>query len=362
MSLKLPYNFKRLIAYTVSAGAAGLADIGLFSLLTAKVFPAEPLFTTLAAVIARVVSSVINFLINCRYVFHGQKRTAVLRYYTLWAVQLAASCLLVNLIGHGLKTNLTVAKACGDLALGFVSYQIQGRWVFKPVKGFYGPIARIARNILRIFSKMYDTDLRKTEEPKVYVCRHLNMHGPYTTIKWLPFHVHPMVLHVFFDRKLAAEQYNKYTFTVRRGKDAKAFSIAALIMSNITVPVIQSLQAIPTHRDSASMSTLKHGLRYLLKGEDVIVFPDVNYTGGYGSDTQLYSGFFLLGDLYYRKTGKKLEFVPLVLDDEHRRIEARPPIAVSNFRNEGEFATAYMKAAINKEELDSFKGCKASTQ
>lgn len=355
MSFKLHYNFKRLIAYTFSAGAAGLADIGLFSLLTAKVFPSDPLFTTLAAIIARVVSSVINFLINCRYVFHGQKRSAVLRYYTLWAVQLAASCLMVNLIGHGLQTNLTVAKACGDLFLGFISYQIQSRWVFSPVKGFYGPIARIARNTLRIFSKMYDTDLRKSEEPKVYVCRHLNMHGPYTTIKWLPFHVHAMVLNVFFDRKLAAEQYNRFTFTVRRGKQAKNFSIAALIMSNITVPVIRSLQAIPTYRDSGSLTTVKQGVKYLIKGEDVIVFPDVNYTGGYDSDTELYSGFLLMGDLYFRKTGKALEFVPLVLDDEKRRIDERPGIKLTNFRQESDAAVAYLKAAINKEPLEVFE-------
>ena len=55
---------------------------------------------------------------------------------------------------------------------------------------FYGGFGRFARWVLRTFSHRYEAKVQAPEKPTVYVCRHLNMHGPYTTLKWLPFHVH----------------------------------------------------------------------------------------------------------------------------------------------------------------------------
>ena len=122
---------------------------------------------------------------------------------------------------------------------------------------FYGRFARFARLLLRTFSRRYEAKVDAPETPAVYVCRHLNMHGPYTTLKWLPFQVHPFSLNVFFSDETAIRQYREYTFSVRRGKPVKKFSINAWITGKVTVRLLRSFQAIPVYRDSQAIRTMR---------------------------------------------------------------------------------------------------------
>ena len=117
-----------------------------------------------------------------------------------------------------------------------------------------------------------------------------------------------------------------------------------------------SLQGIPVYRNSiASISTLKTGLKYLLKGESLIVYPDIDYAGNYGKPSEIYDGFLMLGDMYHKKTGKALSFVPLVIDNEHRHITEKKAVCVSDFRHECAGAADYLKRAINKEDIHTLR-------
>ena len=85
---------------------------------------------------ARVLSSVFNFSLNRNAVFKSQSglKQTVVRYYILWFCQLACSYALVYIATKLLALSIVlsgIAKIIIDLALFFVSYQIQKRWVFK---------------------------------------------------------------------------------------------------------------------------------------------------------------------------------------------------------------------------------------
>lgn len=212
----------------------------------------------------------------------------------------------------------------------------------------YGPFGRFARWLLRTFSRRYRCDFEIPQEPVVFVCRHLDMHGPYTTMKWLPTELHPLIMHMFFDRETTVKHMTEYTFSARYGKKARKFSPLAHIMGWIMPPLTKSLQAVPVYRGGMrSMTTIKQGLKYLLKNESLIVYPDIHYTDGYGQPSEIYAGFLAMGELYYKKTGRKLSFLPLRIDDENRRIVAGTPISLTNFREEGPAAAAHLKAQIN---------------
>lgn len=215
-------------------------------------------------------------------------------------------------------------------------------------EGFYGSYARFGRWLLRIFSRKYSTDISRPDEPAVYVCRHLNMHGPYTTLKWLPFDLHPMIIHMFFERKKTVKHMTQYTFAERYGKEPKKFSLAAHVMSWIAPPMMRSLQGVPVYRKGMQVvSTLKCGLKYLLKGESLIIYPDVDYTGSYEKPSEIYEGFLYMGELYHKKTGKMLRFVPLIIDDECRQIRSGRPVVLCSYRQEAGEAAAAIKHAIN---------------
>ncbi len=214
---------------------------------------------------------------------------------------------------------------------------------------FWGSYARFARWLFRVFSRRYEVMFEQPDEPVVYVCRHLNMHGPYTTLKSLPFDVHPMVIHVFFDRKKTVEHMKSYTLAARYGRKERKFSLLAHIMSWIDPPLMHSMQGVPVYREGTqSISTLKRGLNYLLQGESLVIYPDVNYTAGYDQPSEIYEGFLCMGELYYKKTGKQLQFIPLIIDDQNRRLCAGAPVTLHKFREDGQEVAQKLKQAINR--------------
>ena len=349
-------TLRNLNYYLFSSALSGILDVFVFFILSSVVLvEVSAVNTLIATVSARVASSVLNFILNRRYVFGGKSRRSVYRYYVLWFCQLGASYGLIFLFGNVLGLPMTPMKLAGDLVLSFFSYQIQQGWVFrnKERNQFYGPLVTFARRVARIFTKKYKSIVLPPEEPTVYVCRHLNMHGPLTTVIRLDFHVHPMILSCFFDKDDCYKQYAEFTFTERRGKRKKKHDWKAYWASRIVPPVMRSLRAIPVYRemDVNSMQTMRKTLTYLKNNESVIVYPDKEYTAGYETVSELYEGFLLLGQLYKRETGRSLRFVPLYIDEAGRSIKESAPVTVDDFRTGRAEAYAYIKEAINGNEI-----------
>ena len=341
--------------YLLSSVLSAVVDVGVFFVLSTFIFPAvSPLWNLLATVSARVISSVVNFAFNYKYVFGGAGKSAIVRYYVLWACQLSASYGLVSLFSHAFSFTgvaLSAAKAVGDLCLALLSYQIQQYWVFRgrDPKSFYGPAISYARAAARVFSRSYRCNVLPYDEGTVYVCRHLNMHGPYTTLKWLKFHVHPMMLSCFLDRKEFYDQLTGYTFTARRGKKKKKYSLKAAIASVGIVAAARSIRAIPVYRGSIKVTkTFRLATDALLRGQPVIVYPDIDYADERGED-DIYDGFLYLGEIYRRKCGKSLRFVPIYIDDERRKLEEFDAETVDNFKEDAPRVREYLRRAINGE-------------
>lgn len=337
--------------YLLSSALSGILDIAVFFILSSVVLgELSAVNTLIAAVGARVASSLLNFSLNYKYVFEGKSKRSMLRYYILWFCQLGASYGLVFLFGNIIGWNLTVMKVIGDLILGFFSYQIQRLWVFKHEgqNVFYGAFVGVIRQIARAFSKRYRSNVMPRNEGVVYVCRHLNMHGPYTSLKWLNFHVHPMVLSPFFDYKECYRQFADYTFTERAGKKKKSFNLKAFLSSRFVPPAVKSLKAVPVYRQSVALiKTFRSSVEYLQKNESLIIYPDIDYTADRDNPSEIYDGFLYLGELYKRVTGNSLKFIPLYIDEEHKKIIEFDYITIDNFRNDKKDVAEYLKRAIN---------------
>lgn len=132
---KKPGSF---LKYSASSVICFLLDYGLFTLLNAVLLRnmADGARELIATYGARIVSAVVNFLLNRNLVFHdaSDPRRAAVRYALLAVAQAAVSALLVYAIRRltGSSTLMeTAIKVPVDVALFLASYQIQKRWVFK---------------------------------------------------------------------------------------------------------------------------------------------------------------------------------------------------------------------------------------
>ena len=122
------------IKFSVSGLLSSIIDIGVFAFVTKLLFKNLNVIGIVFAgtMIARVISSIFNFLMN-RQVFQskGIIGKSMLRYYILCVLQLILSWVLVVLVFNKIQWDTTVIKIIIDTCLFFVSYQIQRRWVFK---------------------------------------------------------------------------------------------------------------------------------------------------------------------------------------------------------------------------------------
>ena len=176
------------------------------------------------------------------------------------------------------------------------------------------------------------------------------MHGPYTTIKWMPFDVHPMMLNIFTDYEAAKKQYLTYTFSVREGHEPRKRDWRASVAARLAVLASTTFQAVPVYRDAQAVKTMRRSMQVLEKGESIIVWPDVEYRAGYDKPCSIYQGFLFLGELYWRKTGKTLQFVPLYIDDAGRRLIAREPVTLTNYKQQAEEVAVKLAKAIDAPE------------
>lgn len=125
------------IGFAASSISTTAIDFAVFAALFALLKEKAGGFTELAAtVIARVISSATNFLLNHKLVFKSKNsiRSSLVRYYCLAIPQMAASAGLVTLLNRCFSNSATLLttliKAVVDVSLFFLSFFIQKKWVF----------------------------------------------------------------------------------------------------------------------------------------------------------------------------------------------------------------------------------------
>ena len=129
--------YRIIFAFVFSSAASCLIDYLIFTVL---VFLLDPVMTRgvklLAAFLpARVVSSLFNYTMNRKTVFHSDApvKKTIARYYILCVAQAACSYgllwLLSELLDAGSLLEI-VLKAVVDMVLFLISFRIQQAWVF----------------------------------------------------------------------------------------------------------------------------------------------------------------------------------------------------------------------------------------
>lgn len=121
------------VKYTLSSLSASIIDIVLFKIMVLVFKSRIEAYILVATVVARIISSLYNFVVNKTVVFNSQKSifiTAV-KYYGLCICQMLVSAGLVTLAYSAFPIGETIEKIIIDVLLFFVSYRIQKRFIFE---------------------------------------------------------------------------------------------------------------------------------------------------------------------------------------------------------------------------------------
>ncbi len=126
--------FGSFIKYIFVALSSFVLDYGIFCVMSAVLMDAvDTTRIWSATMVARVISSLYNYLMNRNVVFNSEKdiKQTILQYYALCVVQMCCSAIFVLMVTRGLRWPSTVVKPFVDTLLFLLSYQIQSKWIFR---------------------------------------------------------------------------------------------------------------------------------------------------------------------------------------------------------------------------------------
>ncbi|MCU6710483.1 bifunctional glycosyltransferase family 2/GtrA family protein [Paenibacillus sp. J5C_2022] len=127
--------FSNFLKFISSSAASAIVDLGiawlLMDLLKPMLEDQDYLRILLATVIARIISIMVNYLLNKHFVFHKEEsRGSLWRYLTLCALVILLSSTGVYFIHTVFNVSEKLAKLVFDAMLFLLSFQVQRRWVF----------------------------------------------------------------------------------------------------------------------------------------------------------------------------------------------------------------------------------------
>lgn len=122
-------KYNMFLKYIVVAGISFGIDILLFSLFNTFF----SLNIIVATIMARVISSFINYLLNKDKVFKSDETTksTIFKYYTLVVIQMLVSAFVVNNLYKIIHINATFIKVPVEFILFICNYLIQKILIFK---------------------------------------------------------------------------------------------------------------------------------------------------------------------------------------------------------------------------------------
>lgn len=163
------------------------------------------------------------------------------------------------------------------------------------------------------------------EEPCIIVGNHAQAHGPIITEERLPFEHYTWCVAQMMNRKEVAE----YAFTDFWSEKPKHIRwLYRLISRIIPAPasyILSHAQTIPVYRDVRCISTFRTTMEKLDAGFHIVIYPEHNVP--YNNILwEFEENFIDVARLYYKKTGKRLNFVPMYLAPKLRRVFFGEPI------------------------------------
>ena len=122
-------KYQMFLKYILVAGLSFAIDISFFTLFN-TLFSIKIVYAT---IMARVISSFINYLLNKDKVFKSQEshKNTIVKYYILVVVQMFISAFLVENLYSMIKINATLIKIPVEFILFICNYLIQKVLIFK---------------------------------------------------------------------------------------------------------------------------------------------------------------------------------------------------------------------------------------
>ena len=171
---------------------------------------------------------------------------------------------------------------------------------------------RLIYRVIRLLSPKYK--LSGTEnlppEPCVIVGNHCQMYGPIAAEMYMPRPRYTWCIGEMMNRKeVPAYAFQDFWFMKPR-RIRWFYRLLSHVIAPIAEYVFTHARTIPVYRDARVMTTFRQSVKRLEEGADIVIFPEK--AEPYNAILCRFQEHFAdLAELYYRRTGTAVRFVPM---------------------------------------------------
>ncbi len=185
--------------------------------------------------------------------------------------------------------------------------------------------------------KLQDTEniVQDENNPIVFLCNHGEMYGPIVCMLYIPVPIRPWVIsEISLDPEEVAQYVYRFTISRQKWLPEKLKMPIARLIGPISVWAMNQVECIPVYRNKPSklMTTFRLSVEAMQAGDNLLIFPENPNAKaedhGYEREGlgELFSGFTMLAQLYYKRTGKCCRFLPMYAHKNMRTMTFAKPI------------------------------------
>ncbi len=166
------------------------------------------------------------------------------------------------------------------------------------------------------------------DTPCVFVCNHGEIYGPVVAKVFLPFPFRPWSAYEMVDREAVIDRTMNGIYQEAKGVKRK---LLQWMMEHIGAPflteIMREVGSVPVYHDNPRklMQTFRETVATMQAGDNILVFPENAATSAdhrYVREgvSEFFTGFTMIGQMYYNKTGKCPQFIPMYANKRERTI------------------------------------------
>lgn len=198
------------------------------------------------------------------------------------------------------------------------------------------------RLVMALLRPFYRHKLQGTENivqdennPIVFLCNHGEVYGPVVCMLYIPVPIRPWTIsEMSIDPEEVSEYLYRYTIGPIQWLPEKVKHWITHIIGPVSVWAMNQVECVPVFRNKPSklMQTFRLSVEAMEAGDNLLIFPEnpnaIEDGKGYelGGLGPLFSGFAMLAQIYYNRTGKCCRFLPMYAHKKQRTMTFAPPI------------------------------------
>jgi 1-acyl-sn-glycerol-3-phosphate acyltransferase len=164
-------------------------------------------------------------------------------------------------------------------------------------------------------------------EPVIMVANHAGSYGPVSVITSMPFKIYPWVAHEVTELHTVARRIQDEFIERELHLKPPISSYLARVVGRICVALMKDIGAIPVYQMSKRIKgTVMRTLALLEQGKSVLVFAEDSTRKLNDVLCEFCTGFIHVAKLYYEKTKKAVQFLPVAVNRKVGVIRIGKPI------------------------------------